>query len=175
MIRIALPHLERIRKLGVRTPVDCTPAYIGRHPEILRTLSERTGLNLLTTTGYYAAAGEKFVPAHARTETADELASRWLAEWHQGIGQTGIRPGLIKIGVDDAPLSAVQRKLVQAAARTHRASGLTIAAHTGNGKAALEELAILSEEKVDASAFIWVHAQNERDPSIHLEAAHCGA
>ena len=70
---------------------------------------------------------------------------------------------------------SVNRKLVQAAARTHLASGLTIAAHTGDGRAAIEELTILKDEGVDASAFIWVHAQNERSGHLHVRAAECGA
>jgi phosphotriesterase-related protein len=175
VIAVALPHLERIRALGVRTLVECTPSYLGRDPALLRALAERTGLHLLTNTGYYAAAEEKGLPAHARTETADELASRWLHEWREGIGETGIRPGFIKIGVAAGPLPPLHRKLVVAAARTHLASGLTIAAHTGNGEAALTQLDILRREGVAAAAFIWVHAQNEADPSIHVEAARQGA
>ncbi|MEW6160226.1 MAG: phosphotriesterase, partial [Verrucomicrobiota bacterium] len=67
------------------------------------------------------------------------------------------------------------RKLVQAAARTHRATGLTIAAHTGNGAAAREELQTLRTEGVAASAFVWVHAQSESNRRMHVEAAQLGA
>jgi len=64
---------------------------------------------------------------------------------------------------------------VRAAARAHLASGLTIAAHTGNGEAAMDELQTLKEEGVAPGAFIWVHAQNERDPDVHARAAALGA
>jgi phosphotriesterase-related protein len=50
-------------------------------------------------------------------------------------------------------------------------SGLTIACHTGDGAAAMEEMEILREEGVDPSAWIWVHAQNERDLRLHERAA----
>ena len=173
--RTALPHLKRIHEQGIRTLVDCTPAYLGRDPALLRRLSEASGLNILTPTGYYGASRGKYLPDHARTESADELASRWLREWREGIEGTGIRPGFIKLGADAGPLPEVHRKLVRAAARTHLASGLTIAAHSGDGVAAMEALEILRKEGLDGSAFIWVHANAEADKRLHARAAEAGA
>src|SRR3954468_14573999 len=169
--RVALPHLRRIREQGIRTLADCTPAYLGRDPALLRRLSEASGLNILTPTGYYGAGRGKYVPDHARTESADELAARWLREWREGIDGTGIRPGFIKLGADAGPLPEVHRKLVRAAARTHLESGLTIAAHSGEGVAALEALEILRKEGLAGSAFIWVHANTEPDRRLHVRAA----
>jgi phosphotriesterase-related protein len=173
--RVALPHLKRVREQGIRTLVDCTPAYLGRDPALLRRLSESSGLNILTPTGYYGAGGGKFLPDHARTESSDQLAARWLREWRGGIEGTGVRPGFIKLGADAGPLTKVHRKLVRAAAQTHRESGLTIAAHSGDGVAALEALEILREEGLSGSAFIWVHANTEPDHQRHVRAAESGA
>src|SRR5262249_59868276 len=94
---VVLPHLKRVREQGIRTLVDCTPAYLGRDPALLRRLSESSGLNILTPTGYYGAGGGKFLADHARTESSDELAARWLREWRDGIGGTGDRPRLIEL------------------------------------------------------------------------------
>jgi len=170
-----LPYLEQVKDLGCDTLAECTPAYIGRDAALLKRLSKESGLHLLTNTGYYGAGKNKFLPRHAMTENADELAARWLMEWRDGIGGTGVQPGFIKIGVDGGKLSNVHRKLVRAAARAHLASGLTIAAHTGDGEAAWDELLTLKDEGVAAGAFIWVHAQNERDPDVHARAAAKGA
>jgi phosphotriesterase-related protein len=82
---------------------------------------------------------------------------------------------LIKIGVDAGPLSDVHQKLVRAAARAHRATGLTIAAHTGDGIAARHQLDLVEREGVSPAAFIWVHAQNEADGDRHVQAAERGA
>jgi phosphotriesterase-related protein len=81
----------------------------------------------------------------------------------------------MKIGVDGAPLSEVDRKIVRAAALTHRATRLPIASHTGSGAAALEEIDLLAAAEVAATAFIWVHAQSERDQRFHARAAKAGA
>ena len=40
---------------------------------------------------------------------------------------------------------------------------------------AMEQLEILRQEGVDGSAWIWVHAQNEKDPAVHRQVAEQGA
>lgn len=168
-----LPHLQRVKARGCRSVVECTPNYIGRAPRLLKRLAEQSGLNIVTNTGYYGAAANKFLPRHAFRETEAQLAARWLREWRDGIDDSGIRPGFIKLGVEKGPLSNLHAKLVRAAARVHLQSGLSIAIHTGDGTAALDELRVLADEGVGAGALIWVHAQN--DPKTHIELARRGA
>jgi phosphotriesterase-related protein len=170
-----LPHLLQARKNGCRTLVECTPAFLGRDGALLRRLSEASGLHILTNTGLYGAANDKHLPRYAFTEGAEQLAARWTREFEQGIDGSPIKPAFMKIGVDDAPLSEVDRKLVRAAALTSRSTGLPIASHTGTGLAAIAELGVLEDGGVPASSFIWVHAQSERDPAFHARAAKAGA
>jgi phosphotriesterase-related protein len=172
---VVRPHLDRIAELGCRTLVECTPAYIGRSPRLLQRLARATGMRILTNTGYYGASKDKFLPAHAFEETAEQLAGRWIAEWEQGIAGSGIRPGFIKTAVDVGPLSAVDRKLVRAAALAHLGTGLTIMSHTGPAVPAFEQMAVLREEGVAPDAWIWTHAQNEKDEQALLRAAGQGA
>jgi phosphotriesterase-related protein len=175
VFQAVLPHLQHVKQLGCSTLVECTPAYLGRDPRLLRRLSEASGLHILTNTGYYGAANDKHLPAHAFDETAEQLAARWIGESERGIDGSGIKPAFMKIGVDQSPLSAVDAKLVKAAALTHRETGLTIASHTGSGEAALAELDLIEGAGVPAAAFIWVHAQAERDATFHARVARRGA
>lgn len=170
-----LPYVRQLRAAGCQTLVECTPAFIGRDPVLLRRVSEAADITILTNTGYYGAAGDKFVPLHAWRETAAQLAERWTREARDGIDATGIRPAFMKIGVDAGPLSPIDAKLVTAAALTHRETGLVIGSHTGNGEAAIAQLDLLASHRVDPSAFIWIHAQNEQDSSVHVKAAERGA
>lgn len=174
VFRIALPKLIAVKERGCKTIMECTPAYIGRDVKLLKRLSDASGLTFLTNTGYYGAAGEKYLPKHAYTETAEQLAQRWIGEWKNGIDGTGIKPGFIKSGVDNYPLSAVQQKIVEAAAIAHLATGLTIGIHTGNGAAAMEEKRIIESKGVSPKAWIWIHAQNEKDFSYHTRIAKAG-
>jgi len=175
VFRVAKPRLDELRQRGCRTLVECTPAYLGRDPVLLRRLSEATGLHILTNTGYYGAANDIAIPKHAYTETAAEIAARWTAEARDGIAGTGIRPGFVKIGVDAGPLSGIDRKLVEAGALCHLDTGLTLAIHTGSGAAALEILSILKTRGVSPDAYVWVHSQNERDRATRSWAAQQGA
>ncbi|MCY7359248.1 MAG: phosphotriesterase [Rudanella sp.] len=154
-----LPYLHNLKRLGVATLVECTPSYLGKDPLLLRELSEKSGIQILTNTGYYGASDNKFLPAHALTETADQLADRWVREYETGIGETGVKPGFMKISVNPGPLSDLHRKLVTAAARTHRRTGLVIYSHTGPHVPAFEQIEVLKQEGVSPAAFVWVHAQ----------------
>jgi predicted metal-dependent phosphotriesterase family hydrolase len=171
----ALPHLRQVKSAGCNTLVDCTPAYIGRDPGLLRRLSQASGLQIVTNTGLYGAAQEKYVPKFAYAETAQQLAARWVKEFEDGIEPSGVRPGIIKIGVDSGPLSEIDAKLVKAAAITHQRTGLAIASHTGDGVAAMAQISTLKSHGVAPEGFVWVHAQNETDTQLHLRAADVGA
>lgn len=171
-----LPYLRYLHALGVRTIVDATAAWFGRAPRLLQQLSQESGVQILTNTGLYGAADDRYVPEAARTASADDLARQWTREHVNGIGDTGIRPGFIKIGVDAGPLSPIDRTLVVAAARTHLQTGLTIACHTGNSAgAAMTQLDILRAERVAPGAWVWVHAHSCTDDDALWRAAAAGA
>lgn len=175
VVKRVLPHLTRIHTLGCRTFVDATAVGLGRDAVLLRRLSESSGLHILTATGHYAAIQYKQLPPYVLTDSAEALAQRWIQEWNDGIDGTDVRPGFIKLGFNGGPLSEVEQKLIRAGAIAHRATGLTIGAHTGPATAAFEELAILEASGVHPSAWIWIHAQNEKDSTRHVDAARRGA
>jgi phosphotriesterase-related protein len=175
VIPVVLPHLERLKSLGCATLFECTPAYLGRDPRLLQELAEKSGMNIVTNTGYYGARNNRFLPEHAFKETAEQLAERWVREWEDGIDGTTVRPGFIKTGVDRGPLSETHERLIRAAAKAHLRTGLTIQSHTGTAPGAFEQFALLQEEGVSLDAFVWVHAQAEDDLSRHVEAANRGA
>lgn len=175
VIEATMPYLEEVRNAGCQTIVDCTPNYLGRDVGLLRILSQRTGLHIITNTGYYGGSDEKFLPDHALSESPQQLSARWVAEWRDGIDGTPVKPGFIKTSVNNGPLSGISRKLIEAACLTHLRTGLTIASHTGAGVAAVEQMDVLKAHKIDPSAFIWVHAQEEQDTDLHVTAAKEGA
>jgi len=176
VIKRVMPYILEAKQTGVNTIFDCTPAYLGRDPLLLRSLAREAGINIVTNTGYYGALENKHLPLHALSETAETLALRWIREFNMGIDGTDIRPGFIKIGVDSGKkLSEMHIKLVKAAAMTHLKTGLTICSHTGPANPAFEQLDILQDLGVNPSAFVWVHAQEEKDKHYYEKAAALGA
>jgi phosphotriesterase-related protein len=167
-----LPYLRDPKAAGIKTLVECTPDYLGRDPVLLRRLSEASGLRIVTNTGWYK---DPFLPPFAHEATAEQIAERWIREATEGLGDTGILPGFIKIAANEGDLSEVQRKIVTAAALTSKVTGLVIASHTTEGLTALEELDVLAEVGVPASRFVWVHADAEPNQDLHWQAAERGA
>lgn len=175
VVRVVVPHLRRARELGLRTILECTPAYLGRDVRLLERLAREADINILTNTGYYGAADDRFVPAHAYAASAESLAEGWIREREDGIDGTSIRPAFMKIGVDAGPLSEIDAKLVNAAAIAHQATGIAIHSHTGDAVAGLAQLDLLEGRGVPLSAFVWVHAQNVDELAVLAGAAARGA
>lgn len=163
VVKTIKPYLMKLKERGVRSFVDCTPAYIGRDPRILKQLAQETGLQIVTNTGYYGGAGDKFVPKHAYSETAEQLAARWIKEWEQGIEDTDVKPGHIKIGVDEATgtppgLSDIDAKLVDAAAIASKRTGLSVTCHTGGAIAGYRAAERFAKAGANPAKFIVAHS-----------------
>ena len=179
VVRRMLPIVLQLKARGVQSFFDCTPAYIGRDPRVLKRLALESGVNFVTNTGYYGGAGDKFVPRHAYVETAGQLADRWVREWKDGIEDTGVTPGFIKIGIDEiksdtSDLSTIDEKIVRASARASKITGLSVTCHTGGGLAGLKAVRVFIEEKASADRFIVAHSDSHGLP-INRQVAELGA
>lgn len=171
-----LPYLKAIRSKGCKTLVECTPTYLGRDVLLLQQLSKSSDLHIITNTGWYGASKEKFLPGMISQLSSEQIANKWISEARQGIDGTGIKPGFMKIAVDDVPFSDNISKILNAAAITYKETGLPIGVHTSNGgDPAKQQMKIFQSKNIPLERWIWIHAQNEKDISIHLEAARKGA
>jgi predicted metal-dependent phosphotriesterase family hydrolase len=170
------PYLGYMKKLGCDSIMCCTTKYFGRDARLLQKISEESGMQLIANTGFYGAANDRYVPKFAFEAEANEIAKLWTNEFENGIDESDVKPGFIKVGVDNGPLSEIDAKLVRAGAVCHRNTGLTLQVHTGdNADVAQKQLAILESEGVSPSAWVWVHAQNIGNGHLLLKAAEKGA
>jgi phosphotriesterase-related protein len=176
VIKKVLPYLQQAKELGVKTIIECTPAYLGRDPQLMQQLSVLSGLNILTNTGFYGTGEGKFVPDFAFDMNVETLADFWVNEVNNGIEETSVYPGFIKISVNDtsAILSDMDEKIIRAAMETHRQTGLAIVSHSGQDGPAFAQLNIIKAESSPLDAFIWTHSY-EGTPDGRLKAAKMGA
>jgi len=174
VIKTMLPFVESIKDYGFSSFFDCTPKYIGRDVEVLLRLSELSGINIITNTGYYGAGNDKFLPRFLYGLNEEEIAELWIKESKEGIDGSDIRPGFIKTGVDPSGLSEIDKKLVTASAITHLETGLTIACHTGEDTCALETLEVIKRCGVSPSALVIVHADSIKDREVIFKLAEEG-
>lgn len=175
VVERVLPYFLEVKEKGVDTFFELTPAYLGRDPFILAELSEQSGLNIVTNTGFYGAVDNTYMPQIAYESSADEISDIWTDEFENGIEGSDIRPGFMKISVAvEEPLSELHQKIVDAAISTHLNTGMTITSHTVGDVPALEQIERLKNSGVSPTAWVWTHAQSGTLEG-NLEAAGEGA
>jgi phosphotriesterase-related protein len=97
-------------------------------------------------------------PADMDTKSEDEITTEIVGDIVDGVGQTGIRAGVIgEIGCS-WPLTVNERKVLRASARAHRQTGAPLLVHTGRGpESPAEILDVLRDAGADLSRTIMSH------------------
>ena len=149
-------EVARYAASGGRTIVDPTNVGIGRQPEGLRRISERTGVNIVMGAGWYR---ERCYPSYINEEMPDQLAQRLVTELTEGVDGTGVRAGFIgEIGTERHFITSAQERVFRAAGRAHVRTGCPILTHTTHfGELAVEQLDLLREEGVDSHKVVVSH------------------
>jgi phosphotriesterase-related protein len=172
VVRIMAPLLSDAREKGVGVFIECSSIGVGRNVEIIAQVAEASGLPVVVPTGVYGRAN--FAPPEHRNMTEDELAALFISEIQDGIEGTSIKAGFIKISTDSGPMNDLLERILRAAGRAASETGAAVASHTPTGSNAVRQVDIL--ESIDpAVRFIWVHAQNESNQSVHVQLAARGA
>ncbi len=166
-IRTAVERMHQLQDVGVRTFVDPCPIELGRDPELLREVAERSGINLVCATGFYMEAGGG-IPFYWRARTPEEVAEFYLHEIEKGIGDTGVRPGVIKLATGKPP-TEIEKRVVAGAALAARESGLPVITHCESSVGGDVQVAILVEHGVDLSRCLIGH-QDEHPTTAPMRA-----
>ncbi|MEV8015899.1 phosphotriesterase [Streptomyces sp. NPDC086554] len=170
----AARELAEFRAAGGRSLVQWTPYGMGRHAGELPELSRTTGVQVVAATGLHQAA--HYTPELLARLRAGDLGALFVRELTQGIGDTGVRAGLIKVAGGFHGLDAHARWTMEAAADAHRATGAPIAVHLELGTGALDVLdALCGELGVPPGRVILGHLNRSPDLTVHREAAKTGA
>ena len=170
--RVMEPYLAAAHAAGVTALVECSTVGVGRNVAVLRHLADLTPIHIVAPAGVYR---EEFTPPLLRELSVEALAEMWVCDLTEGIEGTEIRAGFIKISVSDDGPTPLEVRNLKAAALASRETGAAVASHTASGAIARREMDILESAGLDLCRFVWVHANLEPDPALHLEAARRGA
>ena len=168
-------ELERYRSAGGSGLVDLTLAGVGRDPLWLRDLAETSGLHLVMGCGWYRSA---YYPAEAGIDrrSVDDLADELVREATDGVGDSGVRPGIIgEIGTDKPWISPAEERVHRAVARASRQTGLAITTHAVMSAVGLAQLQVFDEEGADLSRVVIGRADSYPVLDHHLEIIRRGA
>ena len=180
----AVTELQQFYKDGGRAMIDATPCGFGRNVAKLASVSRRTGVHLVCSTGLHSA--KFYPPGHWRTRySREDLADLFYAEVEKGVDagdyrgplvqRTSHRAGVIKVAGSGQELTAEEQKIFRAAADAHRATGCPILTHTEQGLGALEQLELFRKERVDLTHVVISHIDRKPDIAYHREVLRTGA
>lgn len=172
-LSMMVEEVLRFKRAGGGTLVDVTTIGIGRDPVKIREVAKATGLNIVCGCGFYTAAAH---PPRVATQSKEELGAEIIGELTEGIGDTGIRAGIIgEVGLSPG-LPADEQKSLRAAAIASKETGAAITIHTPWPRGQkLEVLDILEDEGADLSRVVMGHLDYELDADLHQAIADRGA
>jgi phosphotriesterase-related protein len=169
----AIDQMQELRDLGVGTFVDPCPMDLGRDVEFLAELSQRSGMRIVCTTGaYFEAEG---ITHTFRYLPVEEITAIYVTEITEGVGETGIKAGAVKIATGSGQVSAYERKLVTAGARAARATGVPLISHTQDATCGHDQIDIVTGEGVASGRLVVGHSDGIDDHDYHRSLAERGA
>ena len=168
-MELALPDLEELRRFGCNSFLDAVPIGVGRDVELMKIIAEKTSFNIIASTGFYLDAE---VPVEFREKSVAELAAFMRQEIEEGVDDTGIRTGAIKVA-SDSPVTPLERRIMEAASIVQQDFGVLINTHALCG--AQEQLDILLKAGASAQKILFGHADGELSLDFHQSLLDKGA
>jgi phosphotriesterase-related protein len=162
MVQRCLRALSPVKPYGLGAIIDATPIDLYRDVEILKEVSEQSQIHIVCSTGRYTESRGKwgYLVGRDRGGVGDmvsELYDGFMQEITQGIGQSGIKPGVIKVATGLNCISSIEEAVLRAAARASKETGLPIITHTEDGTMGPEQAALLIGEGVDPKRIMIGH------------------
>lgn len=153
----AVRELEWFTKAGGRTIIDSTSIGLGRDPKSLVRISEASGVNVIMGSGWYVY---EMHPPNVAEATEEELYLAICKEFEVGVGDTGVRPGIIgEIGMSWPP-HPDEEKVLRAAARAAATTGAALQIHPGRDRTApLRHIEVASAAGASPARIIICHIE----------------
>jgi phosphotriesterase-related protein len=161
MVARGVDQLQKLKDLGVRTFVDPCPIELGRDPELYAEISQRSGMPIVFATGfYYEAMG---LPVYWRARDPEEIADFYLKELSDGVGSTGLRPGVIKAATG-VEVTVAERRVLTGAGIAQRTADVAIITHTEHSTNGAVQQDLFAEAGADLSRVLIGHQDEQTSP-----------
>ena len=171
MISRAVDKLEEMKSEGITSMIDPCPCDLGRDIELIAEVAQRARFQIVAATGlYYESEGGA---AHWKTRAAfggpqdDAMAELFIRELEQGVGRTGIKPGIIKVASGFDAITEYEKSVMRAAAKASVATGAPITTHTDRGTMGPEQQALLTGAGAAPHRIVIGHSCGTSDVEYH--------
>lgn len=170
ILTFARHELQELVDVGGQTLVDVGPLP-GRRMEWYAEIGPQIDLNIILPSGFYV---EQRTPEELRAQSEDAYVERFTKELVEGIGDSGIRAGVIKVAGNKAALTPWELKVMRAGARVQRETGVPICTHACEG--ARSQFDALTKAGADPERLYFSHVDAEfgwegrtlREEALHL-------
>ena len=164
---------QELKGHGVTTVIDPCPMDLGRDVELIALVSQRSGVNLICATGAYVES--MGIPYTFNTLSIDQITDCLVKEIEDGVADTGIRCGVIKIATGEGVVSPYERKVLTAAAKAAKITGVPLISHTENCSCGQDQIDIACAAGLPASSLIVGHSDGRDDHPYQKAIADRGA
>jgi phosphotriesterase-related protein len=158
------------KEFGLAAITDLSAPDWGRDPVALRRISQQAGVAVVCAAGFY---WDPF-PAIALSATVEQLRAIMIAEIETGVGGTGIRCGIIKVGTSRGAPDDVAERLFRAAAGAALATGAPIITHTSSPDQAGWHVRVLAHAGMDMARVVISHMGAAQGVAELVELARAG-
>lgn len=176
----AIDAMKEFKAAGGDCLVDMNPIDCGRQIEMLREIAEKSGVNIISCTGfqrsiYYDA--EHWVNKYS----VDEIAELIAQEITEGIEinnyngpivrRSKAKAGVIKFATHYNMIKPMERRVIEAVCKASLKTGAPISTHTERGTMGLECIDLVEKFGVDPRRVTLGHVDRNPDLSYHKKMA----
>lgn len=164
----AVDEIESVKKYGCNLVVDLTSIGLGRDVNAIRNISKRADIPIIAGCGLFV---DTSLSTDQRELSTAQIERMIFTELESGVGETGIKPGVIgEIGTSEV-LYPIEKRMLEAAGTVGSQTGLPIYIHTYPwSRAGLEAIDMLLARGVNPGKICICHLDVAFDPEYIKEA-----
>lgn len=172
-IDLMVAELKLSKEAGVDSIIEVTNIGMGRDVKKLKEISEKSGINIISSTGFYTIP---YYPEYIKTKSVDELAEIIISEITEGIDGTDIKAGVIgEIGTSLNKLEDISLKVFDSAVIAHEKTGVPIFTHCEIGTMGFEQATYLNSKGINMDKVVIGHMDLVKDEEYIIKVLETGA
>jgi phosphotriesterase-related protein len=172
ILATCLDFANQVKACGVTTVVDPTTTDLGRNIPLLVALAEQADLQIVCCTGIYSTSTYQSLRLQLGGGP-DAITKLFIKELTEGIGDSGVKAGIIKL-VSGHEIDDDDHELLTCCARASVETGAPIITHT-EGVLGPQQQEILHAAGVPLEKIIVGHSCISTNFSYHQQIAQAGS
>jgi phosphotriesterase-related protein len=168
----AVDRLQELRDYQCQTIIDPCPMDLCRDVEFVAEAAQRSGVNVVCATGVYSEGAG--IPYTFRSMPREDIIALYLKELTEGVGETGIKAGVIKIATGEGPATEYEQKMIGVAAEVARLTGVPLISHT-HAAHGHQQVDLVEQHGSRADCLVVGHSGDRDDSPYQISLAQRGA